>query len=133
MKQFILSLFVLLSVAARGQQLENAKIESHPAADSLQKQINAIVEQKTGTAWIGYAVPIVPGNHHICCYGPDESRKPRALRKGHCNLEGHDDGMNFQTNGDDDNGSQSEKLIIMVRAAEGRIGKLRVFTDDCEL
>src|SRR5437868_4755987 len=133
MKQFLLCGLVLLNVDARAQQFVNAKVESHPASDSLHKQIAAIVEKQTTPAWIGYAVPIVAGNHRICCYGPEESHKPQSVRKGHCNLEGHDNGMNFQTNSDDENSGGAGKLLVLVRAADGHIGKLRVFTDDCEL
>jgi hypothetical protein len=132
MKSLIFCLALLAGLPARGEQFVNAKFASHASAVSLEREISAIGKQTSQPVWIGYSVPIVAGNHRICCYSEEDSRKPRALRKGHCNLEGRDNGMNFQTNNDSD-GAGAEKLIVLARAENNRIGKLRVFTDDCEL
>jgi hypothetical protein len=133
MKSILLCSVLLLSIGARGQQFVNAKVETLASGGSLQNQISVIAEKQSAPAWIGYSVPIVPGNHRICCYNSEDSRKPRSLRKGHCNLEGHDNGMNFQTNSDDADAQGGDHLIVLLRAADNRIDKLRVFTDDCEL
>lgn len=131
MKSIIICLALSLCLASAGQNFVNAKVQSHSSVASLEKEIRALAERDTNAAWIGYTVPIVPGNHRICCYSEEDSKKPRSIRKGHCNLEGRDNGMNFQTNNDDD--APSESLIVLFRVADHRIVKLRVFTDDCEL
>jgi len=48
-------------------------------------------------------------------------------------LEGRDDGMNFQTNSESDEVERSDYLLVLFRVADARVGKIRVFTDDCEL
>ena len=48
-------------------------------------------------------------------------------------LEGRDDGMNFQTTGAEDEPERSEQILVLFRVADKSVGKIRVFTDDCEL
>ena len=41
--------------------------------------------------------------------------------------------MNFNTNGDNDDGEKPTHVLVLFRVADKRVGKIRVFTDDCEL
>lgn len=113
-------------------RLVNAEEQTHPAGSNLGSEFRTLVQRETGPVWIGYAIPIVEGNHRICCYSAEESHRPDSVRRGRCKLEGQDDGMNFNTDQDDKSGGAS-RLLVMFRVADGRIGKIRVFTDDCEL
>lgn len=109
----------------------NARFQPRPVASGLEKEFQDLVKEQSAPAWIGYAVPIVEGGNRICCYSSEEKHKPAAVRRGRCKLEGHDEGMNIQT--DDDDRGQSAGLLVMIRIADQRFGKIRVFTDDCEL
>jgi len=110
----------------------NAQTHVRTAAPGLEKEFRSLVNDQIEPAWIGYAVPIVAGPHHICCYSSEDRHKPAVLRRGQCKLEGHDEGMNFQTRDHDDDVSPG-RLLVLFRVADKRVGKIRVFTDDCEL
>jgi len=121
-----------LSAIAQEARLVNAKVQTRPVTSSLEQEFHPLVKSQANSAWIGYAVPLVEGSHRICCFSSDESNKPDSLRRGRCELEGRDEGMNFNTN-DDDHHSNSGFAIVMFRVSGQNVGKIRVFTDDCEL
>jgi hypothetical protein len=130
---FCLLLVVSLSPAfAQEARLVNAKMQTRAVASSLEKEFQALVRDQAEAAWIGYAVPVVTGNHRICCYSSEDRHKPAAIRQGRCKLEGRDEGMNFQNN-DDDERESPDQILVMFRVADQSVGKIRVFTDDCEL
>ncbi len=120
---------------AFGQEarLVNAQTQTHTVATGLKQEFQALVKNQVEPAWIGYAVAIVEGNHHICCSSSEDRHKPASLRHARCKLEGRDEGMNFNTNGDDDGRESPDRVLVLFRAADKTIGKIRVFTDDCEL
>jgi hypothetical protein len=127
------SLFFATALLAQEPRLTNATVQRRPAAGGLEKSFQAALVSQTQPLWIGYSVPIVDGNHRICCNSGNEDRLPAVLRHGHCLLEGHNDNMNFQTNDESDNSPRQEHLVVLFRAANGQVGKIRVFTEDCEL
>ena len=121
----------LCPVFAQEARLVNAKMQTRAVA-SLEKEFQALVRDQAEAAWIGYAVPVVTGNHRICCYSSEDRNKPAAIRQGRCKLEGRDEGMNFQNNDEDERESPSQ-ILVLFRVADQSVGKIRVFTDDCEL
>ena len=126
---------MLCSLPATAQEARwvNARTQTRPVASDLEREFSSLVKDQIEPAWIGYAMPVVEGNHHICCYPSEEWRKPASLRRGRCQLEGRDDGMNFQTNEENGEGEKPERILALFRVANRRVGKIRVFTDDCEL
>ncbi len=133
-----LSLGLLLVAApfgapAQEARLLNAETKTRVVRSSLEKEFRSLVKSQAEPAWIGYAVSAVEGNHRICCYPSEEWRKPASVRHGRCKLEGRDEGMNFNTNGDDDEGDSPDHVLVLFRVADRNVGKIRVFTDDCEL
>ena len=139
--QFGLALYAIFSVSlsapssalAQEARLVNANVQSRAVASGLPTGFRSLVKNQVETVWIGYAVSAVEGHHHICCYPSEEWRKPASLRRGRCKLEGRDDGMNFNTNGDDDERESPDHILVLFRVADQTVGKIRVFTDDCEL
>src|SRR5436190_12511162 len=128
-------LFVVATLCpafAQEARLVNAKMQTRAVASSLEKEFQSLVKDQAAPAWLGYAVPVVAGNHSICCYSSEDRHKPAALRHGRCKLEGRDEGMNFQNNDDDERISPAQ-ILVLFRVAEKSLGKIRVFTDDCEL
>src|SRR6266480_957541 len=134
-----LVIIIMLTMAAPGAalaqeaRLVNAQTQTRAVTSGLEKEFRSLVKNQVEPAWIGYAVPVVEGNHHICCYSSEESRKPASLRRGRCQLESRDEGMNFKTNGDDDTRENPGRVLVLWRVADRNVGKIRVFTDDCEL
>src|SRR6266567_2391052 len=134
--RMLVALWLLLSLAcatrAQEARLTNAKMESQPVKGELQRTFRVLVDAQEEAAWIGYAVPLVEGNFHICCSSSDDRHLPAALRHYRCKLEGRDEGMNFQTN-EGDAREKAENLLVLYRITARSVGKIRVFTDDCEL
>jgi len=127
--------FVLATLCpafAQEARMVNAKIQTRVVASSLQKEFQSLVKDQAEPAWIGYSVPVVAGNHRICCYSSEDRQKPAALRHGRCKLEGRDEGMNFRNN-DDEERESPDQILVLFRVADKSVGKIRVFTDDCEL
>ena len=118
---------------AQEARLVNAQVQTRAITSSLEMDFRSLVHGQVEPAWIGYSVPAIEGSHHICCYPSEEWRKPPLLRHGRCKLEGRDDGMNFNTNGDDDEPAGPDHVLVLFRVAEKSVGKIRIFTDDCEL
>lgn len=129
-----LILSVPLSIAlAQEPHFVNAKLERRPAARNLEMEFQSLVSNQIGPAWIGYAVRAVEGHHHICCSGYTNRHVPSILQHSACKLEGPNDGMNFQVNGDKSAESKSEHILVLFRVADKSVGKIRVFSEDCEL
>lgn len=118
---------------AQEARLVNAKTQTRAVTSGLEKEFRNLLKEQTAPAWIGYAVPAVEGNHRICCYSSEDRHKPDSLRRGRCKLEGRDEGMNFHTNSDDDERERPTHILVLYRVEDRNVGKIRVFTDDCEL
>ena len=131
----VLWLLLYLACATRAQEarLTNAKMESQPVKGELDRTFRALMDAQEEAAWIGYAVPVVEGNFHICCSSSDDRHLPVALRHYRCKLEGRDEGMNFQTSDEGDAREKAENLLVLYRITGRSVGKIRVFTGDCEL
>jgi HEAT repeat protein len=108
-------------------------MQTRAVASSLEKEFRSLVKEQAGPAWVGYAVSAVEGNHRICCYSSEDRHKPDSLRRGRCNLEGRDEGMNFHTNSDDGERDGPTHILVLYRLEDRSVGKIRVFSDDCEL
>jgi len=129
---FVVVVVTLCPAFAQEARLVNAKMQTRAVVSSLENEFQSLIRAQAEAAWIGYAVPVVKGNHRICCYSSEDRHKPAALRHGRCNLEGRDEGMNFE-NHDDEERNGPDQLLVLFRVADNRVGKIRVFTDDCEL
>ncbi|PYM12305.1 MAG: hypothetical protein DME18_11805 [Verrucomicrobia bacterium] len=129
----VLTMAAPCRVLSQEARLVNAQTQTRAVASGLEKEFRSLVKNQVEPAWIGYAVPAVEGNHHICCTSSEDRHVPASFRHGRCKLEGRDDGMNFQTNSESDEGERSDYLLVLFRVAGASVGKIRVFTDDCEL
>jgi len=130
-----LSLILILGVAtatnlpAQKPRVANAKLEARSAASGLDGEFRGLVQNQAGPAWIGYATPVVPGNHTMCCC--DSGRY--GTSRGGCALEGD---HSFTMNSD---GSKRvslegpEHMFVLFRVAEKKVGKIRIYSEDCEL
>ena len=88
--------------------------------------MRAILAGQSSAAWVGYAVPMVAGEHQMCCWNNN-------VMCG-CSLEdrAHFQGVNISSN-------QTVKLegprdlVVLFRMESHQIGKIRTFTPDCGL
>jgi hypothetical protein len=125
-----LSLWGGLAIAQQ-PDVVNAKLVTRPAATGLRREFRALLKSLPGPAWIGYAMPLVPGDHHMCCY--DCEREGTGIAARGCKLE-HEGSFNFQSGeaGRVELEGPSQ-MCILFRVARARVAKIRVFSDDCRL
>lgn len=123
---------VTLASSALAQQprLVNGRLAPQAVAQGLDRTFQGLVAAQGEPAWIGYAVPIAPGDHTMCCYGdggmtwcglePSDTRSRtsapvRTPNSGPVRLEGPD------------------SMIVLFRIEEKAVQKIRTFTPECEL
>ena len=58
---------------AQTPRLSNGRIEPHAAAN-LARDLPALAATFTEPMWIGYAQPMIDGNHDMCDYWSDSNR-----------------------------------------------------------
>ena len=114
-------------------RIVHARIETRSAAKGLDSELRAFLAAPETPAWLGYSVPAIEGSHQSCCWNNWTSGA--RLGCGRCSLESRE-GTSF-TDSDSDGGSVRlegpREILVLLRAAEHRVSKVRVFTPDCEL
>jgi HEAT repeat protein len=130
-----ISLLLIFGVAtatdlpAKQPRAANARMETRSAAPGLDKEFRSLVPNQVGPAWIGYATPVVSGNHTMCCC--DSGRY--GTSRGGCALEGE---HSFTMSSDDSkrvNLEGPEHMFVLFRVAEKKVMKIRSYSEDCEL
>jgi hypothetical protein len=117
------------ALAADGPpRLTNARLQTRSAAGGLQQAVNEAVNAGEAAQWIAYAVA-TDGGHSMCCWQSMES-------VGHtccpgCRLEGK--GAFNMTMGDSVSLEDDRQAVVLLRAAAGRISRVRTFSWSCAL
>jgi hypothetical protein len=111
------------SVLAQEPRLSNAKLQTRTASAGLEREFRALLATGVEPAWIGYAVPIIPGERQMCC---------SSGCCGGCRLEGGKPDASTQAPGPV-RLEGSRHLLMLYRIEQGRIEKIRTFSEDCEL
>jgi hypothetical protein len=119
---------------AQAPQLVNAKVEMRSATADFQAQLKDAIRAQRSPAWLGYSVPAVQGNHQMCCGSYDDHQMYGC---GMCRLEDEDRDTSVKSDSSTPSGTVklegSQRLIVMLRAEHGDIGKIRTFSEDCQL
>jgi hypothetical protein len=122
----------VISIAAGGAfaqqpRISNARMETRSAGTGLEAAFNGIVSGQTTPAWLGYAVPILPGDRQMCCW------QNNAMCG--CSLEpvnGVDSGTTV-TNNQTVKLEGPTHLAILFRVENREVGKIRTFTPECSI
>ena len=113
----------------------NAKMRTASAAGGLASAFRSIESGESGPVWIGYAVPVVPGEHRMCCNGSVSNNSEEGC--GRCRLEdrnGEFIGQSAKTEGAKEVKLESSpSFLVLYRAVTGKIEKIRTFSPECEL
>ncbi len=126
------------AVASAQPRLVNGKLEQRAVTQGLEREVRALAVGAREPVWIGYAVPVVAGDHHICCSG--DSWNGGACCDG-CALEAsgtRHEGTTVRS-GEASRDPRpvplesSDQLFVLLRAENGQVGKVRVFSADCAL
>jgi hypothetical protein len=105
-------------------RLSGGRLQPRPAPGGLEPAFRSLLGADNGPAWAGYAVPMVTGEHSMCCHGDCcgvcslEEKKGTgapAAAPAKVRLEG------------------PRSLHVMIRFEQGRIDRIRMFSEECEL
>lgn len=111
--------------------LENAKQETRALSGDLATEINHWAQSTTEPQWLGYAIPAQDSDKTICCSGNGNWNNYRDC--GPCHLEDGKNGNNFTSSNREAKLEGASNIFVLFRAAEGKIGKIRVFSEGCKI
>jgi HEAT repeat protein len=127
MKRAGLLAIACIAAASAQPRITNAKLESRAFQGGVD-QFKSLFASQAQPAWIGYAVPIVPGERNSCCYYSTNGRSWSG-----CNLEPGDRGTPPAGPTGPIRLEASKDLHVLYRVENGQVNKLRSFTGDCDL
>jgi hypothetical protein len=119
--------------AADQPALLNARVETRSAAAGLEKTLEPIERGQAGTAWVGYAVPVIPGEHDMCCLNSPGDYRHSPNCCGGCRLEGQNQRTFMGTNSDCARLEPSREFFVFLRVEQGQVEKVRAFSANCEI
>ena len=135
MKKVTVCAFVLCAALAFAQsrpQTVNGEVAERPSSGSLAAAIRDLARGGQAS-WVGYSVPVVDGEHHMCCFdkGSGFHGNPRCC--GGCRLEGGNSGHFVGDRVDDCAKPNSGDFFVLARLARGEVEKIRATSADCGL
>ena len=118
---------------ATGQpELTGAKLIERSAKSGVQPAIQEIMKADKGPAWIAYSAPVIPGEHHICCYRW-ERMKGNSACCGSCRLDRRNHDVSFFDHVGDCKATLASVFFVFMRFEKGSIGQVRAFSTDCAI
>jgi hypothetical protein len=92
--------------------LTNAQVQSRAVAGSLDREVKALVARMTEPGWIGYEVPMAPGDRFMCDWDDRVSSRPPATA---VKLE------------------PSSIFYVLFRVEGQAVTKIRMFSEGCSI
>jgi HEAT repeat protein len=120
-------LLAIPALAAPPPRLTHTPVVTQSAATAgFDKTVRAWAAAQTAPGWLGYEVPAA-GHHDMCCF---DSWEGSDRRGGGCRIEDH--GSFSMGNSEERFPSiDDETAVVLLRAEEGRIGRVRVLSLGC--
>ena len=119
---------------AQAPQITNAKTETRAATGDFPAQLRDAVRSQQEPAWLGYSVAAVAGNHQMCCGSYDDGQR---IDCGACRLENERDSISMRSDNSSDAHTvkleEPQQVVVMLRAEHGTVGRIRTFSEDCQL
>lgn len=113
------------SAVAQAPRVQNARLETRAVAGGLAATFQAIVNAQSAPAWVGYSVPIIPGDRQMCCWN-DNVRG--------CFLEPRAENRTLVISGNQTVKLEGPtELVVLYRVENRRAGKVRSLSPECEL
>ena len=119
------------SPSASAPQINNAQIERRAVRTNLAQEIDAWAKSAGKAQWLGYAVPAVSNHRQTCC--GNSGGDWNGGKCGPCRLEGGKDGNSYNLRSGDVHLEGPTFLVVLVRAENHAIGKIRAVSEDCVL
>jgi hypothetical protein len=126
----VTALVAAVSAAGAQPRLSNGELRPTPVTGTFNRAAFDALTAKTEAAWFGYAVPMISGDHRMCCWNND-----MGACCGECRLEpGSSYSTNVSRGPDGAVPLESGRLLyVLYRIERGSVSKIRMFSDDCAL
>lgn len=102
-----------LPVAAQTPRLSNGRLENHTVSAGLAKDLPALAARLTEPTWIGYAVPMIDGDRHMCDFWNDNFRN--TVSTAPVLLE------------------PADFFFVLYRVEGGQVSRIRSYSAECPL
>lgn len=111
----VASAISVFSVAASAQELRlsNGRIETH-AASAFAKEFHALAAKLTEATWVGYAAPVIDGEHTMCDWS-DNNWRNTSITSAPVHLE------------------PAAYFFVLFRIESGQVARIRSYSADCPL
>ena len=118
--------------AAEQPQLNGTKMVERSAKTGVQAALQEIIKADKGPAWIAYSAPVIPGEHHTCCYSSARITGNVSCR-GSCRLDGRDHDVSFGHQVGGCKATLASIFFVFMRFESGSISQIRAFSTDCAI
>jgi len=122
------SLSLATAVPAEPPQIENVVLESNTLEGPLSSRVSTWSETTGEPSWLGWLVPMVKGDATLCCW----SRGDRHSQDRACALESSHR-HSVYSSGQRRMPLDSDNLVVLLRAENGRLEEMRVYSEGCRL
>lgn len=125
------ALVALASVAGAQPRVSNGEVRPAAVDGRIDRAFLQRVAPPSGTAWIGYAVPVIEGDRRICCGNSHVTGRDQG-----CRLEPQSsEQVNVQARGAEGpvRLEGSDRILVLFRVERGVINKIRMVCEDCAL
>jgi len=112
-------------------QFTNAKVEERAMQAGLAQEVAAWEKSAQHPQWLGYEVPAVKNDRRTCCGNSGEDWN--GGKCGPCRLEDGKNGTGYNLRNGEVKLEGPTGLVVLFRAENSKIGKIRVVSDDCTL
>jgi hypothetical protein len=123
----VLTLWPMAALASPPPRLVNASVQTRPAAGLVAAARQWAAGQRE-PGWLGYEVPAT-GGHEMCCFDSFDGVGASASAGG-CRIEKHGS-FSMRDQGERIAEMDADTAVILLRAEEGRIGRIRVLSRGC--
>jgi hypothetical protein len=131
------------TLAAQQPRITNGRVAPQ-AAGTLGQTVRTIAAATADVAWIGYAVPVVDGERTMCCFRSGTTwingtvvTSDGSNCCGICRLEPSVEGTTMSTRAPQAGGvvklEGADTMVVLLRVANRRVERVRIFSEDCEL
>ncbi len=122
----VFSLYLTCMAVLAQPRVVNAQMSARSATSGLDSEMRTLMASQLGPAWVGYSVPIIEGDHRMCCGDSSECC-------GLCRLEGSSSGGGVSVTSSPVNLESGNLMFVLARIEAGAVQKIRMFSPDCEL
>ncbi len=134
MRRFLLTLAIvaLPALAATQPNLSNGRLQPSAVTGRLTRAVIETTAGTTGTAWVGYAAPVIDGDRQMCCWSGQTNS---ACCEG-CRLEPGSSSSTGVSRGANTGPVPLEgptTFFVLYRVDAGKVTRIRMFSPDCPL